>query len=131
MRASVILRHLTDHLLGGLLCLLLAVQVAFATQPSSPAADANTIQVVICTGDGLQTVTIDLTDGSVKTSHDSMGQAKCPFCLTGLADLAPVFVPPVRPARLGCRAAVVSAPQRMASHRPATATPIRAPPALL
>jgi len=72
-------------LLSAFLAVLLAFQISSAMFPMSAASDAGGIQVVLCGGDGLQTITLDLSDGTADEAPAEQAAGKCPFCIVGVA----------------------------------------------
>ncbi|TDK41158.1 DUF2946 family protein [Antarcticimicrobium luteum] len=110
------------------LAVLLTVQFAFMHAPTSAAQGGAGIEVVLCTEDGLQTITLDLSAGTPQDRPAVPHGAKCPLCITGAVlvfdqpdrALAAVEFHPVRyPLAAGPR-----------SHpaRPVRSAAIRAPP---
>lgn len=57
--------------------------------PVSGANGGEGIQVVICGGNGLQTITLDLTNGTADEDPGQQVSAKCPFCIVGVAAFLP------------------------------------------
>ena len=113
-----------------LVALLLGVQVALAYAPLEAPLAPGHIRSVICGPEGLQTVTIDLSDGSVEVAPAALGESRCPFCVIGHADLAAPFVAPDRPMVLQRVAYAAPAPQIVPARARDRARPIRAPPIL-
>lgn len=113
-----------------LVALLLGVQVALAYAPLEAPLPPGHIRSVICGPEGLQSVTIDLTDGSVETAPAALGESRCPFCVLGFADLAAPFVAPDRPMVLHRVAYAAPALQLALARLRDRARPIRAPPIL-
>ncbi|MGD9864867.1 MAG: DUF2946 family protein [Pseudodonghicola sp.] len=71
--------------IAGLVILLLGLQVSQTFYPVTlQGADGETIQVVICGPEGLHTVTLNLSDGTVEDGPQTEITSKCPFCVVGL-----------------------------------------------
>lgn len=113
-----------------LVALLLGVQVALAYAPLEAPLAPGHIRTVICGPEGLQSVTIDLSDGSVEIAPAGFGESRCPFCVLGFADLAAPFTAPDRPMGLHRLAYAAPAPQLAPARPRDRARPIRAPPIL-
>lgn len=117
------------RLFAALIGVLLSLQVALAYAPLSGPVPPGHIRTVICGPEALQTVTIDLSDGSVEVDTEGFGASRCPFCILGLADLTVPFVAPLWPVRLTRSAAPVPFDLLAAGTPLDPARPIRAPPA--
>lgn len=68
-----------------ILTVLLAVQVATAFLPSAGSAQADTRELVICSADGMQTITLPQSEGD--SPHDDMA-GHCPLCIVSIADVS-------------------------------------------
>lgn len=123
-------QNLIRRMFCALLGLLMIVQVGAGTLPVEQTTGDDSLRMVICTGAGMQTVTISLIDGSVERSSDP-GDVKCPLCVIGAVDLVADFEPPVRASsfqRASCERAIAKLGPIRAVHR---LNPIRAPPRFL
>lgn len=83
--------NLTTGLRGVLapvLALLLALQVSLAFFPTTLDPTGERVQLVLCGPDGLRTVSLNLTDGSIDDSPAPEITGKCPFCIVGIAALS-------------------------------------------
>jgi hypothetical protein len=72
-------------LLSACLAVLLALQISSAFMPMPGAAGGEGLQIVICGGDGLSTITLDLTSGTADEDPEPQVTGKCPFCVAGVA----------------------------------------------
>ena len=69
------------------LTVLLAVQVATAFLPPAGSAQADARELVICSADGVQTISLPQSEGD--SPHDDMA-GHCPLCIVSIADVSPV-----------------------------------------
>lgn len=107
------------------LAVLLALQFAAMHAPSR---SAEGIEVVICGDGGLQTITLDLSDGTPSEQPAVPQGAKCPLCVVGAALIFEqpdqVLIPAeFRPVRYKLAARAPAHPARRCRTRA-----IRAPP---
>lgn len=111
---------------------LLGLQVAQSFYPVTLTdANGDLVQVVICGPEGLQTVTIDLSDGSLDDSPAPDVTSKCPFCVVGLPAALQAPNPIAQAAeyhriRYGLSPRTQAAPRRAAQVRFARAPPLMA-----
>ena len=68
------------------LTVLLAVQVATAFLPPAGSAQADARELVICSADGVQTISLPQSEGD--SPHDDMA-GHCPLCIVSIADVSP------------------------------------------
>lgn len=77
------------------LTVLLAVQVATAFLPPVGSTRADALELVICSAEGVQTITLPHSEGD--SPHDDMA-GHCPLCIVSIADVSaaqPVAAAPV------------------------------------
>lgn len=118
------------RLIGAFLSVLLTLQVVISFVPVAVQTGPYQISYVICGHDGLETITVNLSDGSVE-QEPSTTQSKCPFCVLGAALQTAGFCPdaaPVTYARVAYGRLSDLAPVRQVQD-PIRA--IRAPPTVL
>ena len=68
-----------------ILTVLLAVQVATAFLPSVGSARAEARELVICSSDGVQTISLPQTEGD--SPHDELA-GHCPLCIVSIDDVS-------------------------------------------
>lgn len=87
MEIQATFRARLGGILSACLALLLALQFAVPHAAMTAAPGAEGLQVVICSDEGLQTITLDLSDGTPQERPVEQPSAKCPFCIVGFAAL--------------------------------------------
>ena len=128
MKTGGTIRARFGGILSAALAVLLSLQFAFMHAPSPAASGAEGIELVICSGDGIQTITLDLADGTRKERPSGPQGSKCPLCVVGAAL---VFDHPDRPLATAEFHAVrypLAAQGPAQSARPCRTRAIRAPP---
>ncbi|MCO5128736.1 hypothetical protein [Albidovulum sp.] len=127
MTAMLHLRGLFARAFGVLFGLVLMAQVAVSHFPVDLPLAPGTMRLVICGHGGLETITINLADGTVETDSGT-GESKCPFCIMSVADLLPGISAPIASADYRRADCGPTDALRIATHSPDPAAPIRAPP---
>lgn len=126
---SIILARL-NGLVAALLAVLLAAQVATAFLPMavSDTAGKSGITLVICTGDGVRTITLSEDGDAGDAPAGPMPDGHCPLCIVS-ADLPtdPFEAPGVRRVGAALTRAWSEAPQTLGQPR-GRPDAIRAPP---
>lgn len=95
MRKPVPIPARLNGIVSFVLTVLLALQVATAFLPPVGSAQADARELVICSAEGVQTITLPQSEGD--SPHDDMA-GHCPLCIVSIADVSaaqPIVAAPV------------------------------------
>lgn len=83
MKTGGRIRARFGSMLSAALVAVLSLQFAFMHAPVSAAQADGGFEIVICTGDGVQTITVELADGTQQERPAGPQGSKCPLCVVG------------------------------------------------
>jgi len=120
-------------MLSACLAVLFSLQFALAHLHGTVSQQGQGLQLVICSGDQVRTITLDPVDGSVDerpTTPDTAGTGECPFCIVGVGALLDHPDRAAVPAELHPLRYPLTARPQPHPARPCLARAIRAPPSI-
>mgnify|MGYP001063083224 CR=1 FL=1 len=85
MRKNAPIPTRLNGIVSFVLTVLLAVQVATAFLPPVGSTRADALELVICSAEGVQTITLLQSEGN--SPHDHMA-GHCPLCIVSIADVS-------------------------------------------